>query len=166
MLAQLDDTHEEAFEQRQTEPLADAGQAGVVRQGLIQVIAQIPAMGEVESDRTHQLPLGSHSLKEEDELELEEHHRVDTGPTTRGIAVLHPGADQRQVQRGVEVAIEMVCRDQLLQRDGHGLIQQAQIGRAEHANAPGQEVPWSLAPHPASCPWAVFQHAGSFVRRN
>ncbi len=115
LLAQLDDTHEEAFEQRQTEPLADAGQAGVVRQRLIQVIAQVPAMREVKRHRLHQLALGAQTLEEEDELELEEDDRVDAGSAALRVAIGHPLTHEVKIQDSLEVAVEVIAGDQLIQ---------------------------------------------------
>jgi hypothetical protein len=40
----------------------------MVGQRFIQAVAHIPAVGEIEGDRLHQLALGANSLEEEDEL--------------------------------------------------------------------------------------------------
>ena len=76
-LAQLDDVLEEALEDGQAQALPDAGQAGVVGQRLVQGVAEVPAVREVEAGRLDQLPLGADALEEHDELELEEDDRVD-----------------------------------------------------------------------------------------
>ena len=42
-----------------------------------------------------------------------------------------------EVELRLEVAVEMVGRDEVLQRDGDRLIEAAGFGRAEHGGAPG-----------------------------
>ena len=101
--AQLHDVLEEAAEVRQAEPLADAGQAGVVGQRLVQVVAEVPAVRQVEGDRLHELALGPQTLEEHDQLELEEDHGVDARAPAGGVAVAGPLAHEAQVELGVEV---------------------------------------------------------------
>ncbi len=79
LLAQVDDALEEAFEGLDAQALADAGQTGVVGQGLVQRIPQVPAVGHVQARRLYQLALGADPLEEHDQLQLEEDHRVDAG---------------------------------------------------------------------------------------
>src|SRR6266540_4143594 len=131
---------EEALENRQAQALPNPGQAGVVRQRLVQAIAQIPAVGEMETRGVDEPALGAQALKEEDELELEEHDRVNRWPAAPSIAVLDPLANEAQVQLGIEVAVEMAGWDELLQRNGDGLIQRAEFGWPQHGLAPGEQV--------------------------
>jgi hypothetical protein len=104
----------------------------MVWQRFIELIAQVPAVGDMIADGLHHLALGADALKEHDELQLEEHHRVDARSSLGGIAVRHPLADEAQVQRGGETTIEIVRRDQRFQGGGDGVIQAADFGRAEH----------------------------------
>ena len=61
---------EEAREHFDAQALADAGQAGVVGQRLVEGIPQVPAVAEVEAGRLDQLALGADALEEHDELQL------------------------------------------------------------------------------------------------
>src|SRR5205823_4039648 len=72
------------------------------------------------------------SLEEQDELELEEDHGVNGRPASISVAVLHPRPDEREVERGVEETIEVIRRNQLLKRDRHRLIKQAQLRWTQH----------------------------------
>jgi hypothetical protein len=56
-LTQVDDVLEEALEDVNTESLADAGEARVIRQLLVERVAQIPAMSQVQIRCFDQLPL-------------------------------------------------------------------------------------------------------------
>src|SRR5207245_1122168 len=80
--AQLDDSLEEAPKNLEPVALADAGEAGVIGQGLVQVISQEPSQAESVGDDIHQLPLGPQSLEEKNELELVENHRVDASSSS------------------------------------------------------------------------------------
>jgi len=104
----------EPFEQRQPEPLANARQTGVVGERLVEVVAEIPAVGEIERHRAHQLTLRAQPLKEEDQLQLEEDDRVNAWSATRRVTLLDPGTDEAEVQLRLQVAVEMVRRHQLL----------------------------------------------------
>ena len=61
LLAQVDDLLEEALKDVDAEALPDAGQAGVVGQVLVQGVAEVPAVGQVEAGGLDQLaaPSGS-----------------------------------------------------------------------------------------------------------
>src|SRR5438094_765082 len=58
LLAQLHDVLEEALEDRESQPLPDPRQAGVLGQRLIQAVTEIPAVAEVEAGGLDQAPLG------------------------------------------------------------------------------------------------------------
>jgi hypothetical protein len=51
----------------------------VIGQRLVQRVAQVPAVGQVEAGRGDQLPLGADALEEPDQVQLEELDRVDAG---------------------------------------------------------------------------------------
>ena len=59
LLAQINDLLEEALRDANAEPLPDPGQAGVVRQLLVEGIAEVPAVGQVERSGLNQLALGT-----------------------------------------------------------------------------------------------------------
>jgi hypothetical protein len=56
LLAQVDNPLEETLKDIDPEPLPDAGQAGVVGQRLVERIAQVPAVGQVEGSGGDELP--------------------------------------------------------------------------------------------------------------
>ena len=76
-LAQLDDLLEEALEDLDAQTRPDPGQAGVVGQRLVQGVAEVPAMGQVQAGQLDQLALRADPLEEHDQLELEEDDRID-----------------------------------------------------------------------------------------
>ena len=92
-------------------PLPDAGQAGVVGQLLVQGVAEVPAMGQVEAGRLDELALGADALEEHHQLQLEEDDRVDAGPAALGIELPRPVADEAQVELRLQVAVEVVSRE-------------------------------------------------------
>ena len=94
LLAQVDDLLEEALEDVDAEPLPDAGQAGVVGERLVQGVAEVPAVGQVEARRLDQLALGADALEEHDQLQLEEDDRVDAGAAPLGVELLDPLPDK------------------------------------------------------------------------
>ena len=118
------------------EPLPDAGQAGVVGQGLVEGVAEVPAVGQVEAGRLDQLALGADALEEHDQLQLEEDDRVDAGPAPLGVQLPRPVADEAQVELRLQVAVEVVGGNEVLQRDGDRLVEAAGLGRAEHRRTP------------------------------
>ena len=111
LLTEIDDLLEEALEDVDAEPLPDAGQAGVVREVLVQGIAEVPAVGQVEAGRLDELAFGADALEEHDQLQLEEDDRVDGGPASLGIELSHPLPDEAQVELGFQVAVEVVSRE-------------------------------------------------------
>jgi hypothetical protein len=115
VLTEVDDLLEEALEEVDAQPLPDAGQAGVVRQLFAEGVAEIPAVGQVETGRFDELALGADALEEHDELELEEDHRVDRGTAAFGIQVAYPLTNKGQIERRFEVAVEVVSRNEFLQ---------------------------------------------------
>jgi len=86
-LTEVHDAFEEALEHRDPEPLPDTGQAGVIRQRLVEGVPEVPAMGEIEGGGLNGLALGADPFEEHDELELEEHERVDRGTAALGVTI-------------------------------------------------------------------------------
>jgi hypothetical protein len=70
----------------------------VVRQRLIEVVAEIPAEAEAIGGDANQLTLGAQSLEEQHQLELEEDDRVDRGPTQHFVAIPHQVTDEAQIK--------------------------------------------------------------------
>ena len=64
----FDDGFKEAAKHGQAIAGADAGQAGVVRQGLIEVVAQKPSHAELVCHQPHQEPLRADALEKHDQL--------------------------------------------------------------------------------------------------
>jgi hypothetical protein len=89
----------------------------VIRERFVEVVPHIPAVGEVETGDLDELALGADPLKEHDELQLEEDHGVDGGAADWRLAILDPVTDERQVERGVEVAVEVIRRNKGFERD-------------------------------------------------
>jgi hypothetical protein len=80
----------------------------VVGPFLIQRITQIPAMRQVAAGRLNEVALGADPLEDHDQLQLEKHDQVDAGPAARGRQLVHPVADEAQVELGLQVAVEVV----------------------------------------------------------
>jgi hypothetical protein len=98
LVAQLDHVLEEPPEQGEPQPLADARQAGVVGQRLIEVIAQVPALGQVQTGRLDQLALRADAREEHHQLQFEEDDGVNRRPPAGGITVFDPVPHEAQVE--------------------------------------------------------------------
>jgi len=92
----------------------------VVGERFVQVVAQVPAMCQVEAGDL-------------DELELEEDHRIDAGAATITVACLDPVADKAEVEGSFEMAVEVIGGDEPFERNQDGAIQVPLFGRTEHA---------------------------------
>ena len=66
----------------------------MVGQVLVQGVAEVPAVGQVEAGRLDQLALGADPLEEHDQLQLEEDDRVDAGSAPLGVELPRPLADE------------------------------------------------------------------------
>jgi hypothetical protein len=116
--AQLDDLLEEAAEDLKAVAFSDTGEAGVVGQRFAQVVAQVPADAEAVGSDLHKLALRAQILEKEDELELEEDHRVDAGATRRnGVAVFDQLPNEREVKGAFQATVEIILRDEFFERD-------------------------------------------------
>jgi hypothetical protein len=94
-----------------------SGTVGVVGQGFVQIVAEVPPNREPVGGHAHELPLRVQALEEEDKLQAEEDNRVHRRPATTGVQWKDHVPDEREVQRGFELPVEVVLRDQVLQRD-------------------------------------------------
>src|SRR5258708_28507364 len=90
--------------------LTDTGQARMVRKWFTQVIANVPQNAESITRMAHQLPFGTNSLKEPDQLQLEEHDGINGGAATACIGLLHEIAYKREVEGALQVTIEVILR--------------------------------------------------------
>ncbi|CAN5704173.1 hypothetical protein BH23CHL5_BH23CHL5_22370 [soil metagenome] len=86
----------------------------MVWQGLVQSVAQIPPVGEVQAGRVDELALGADPLEEHDHVQLKENDRVDARAVPVDVKHPRPFADEAQVELGFEVAVEVVRGDQPL----------------------------------------------------
>src|SRR5687768_11943103 len=93
-------------------------------------------MGEMQAGGLDQAALRANALEEHDELELEEHDGVDRRPAALRIAVRDPLPDKGEVQCRIEVPVEVMGGDELLERDGDGLVQRTEFGRPQHLSPP------------------------------
>jgi hypothetical protein len=57
----------------------------------------------------HELPFRAYPLKKHDELQFEEHDRINGGATNTCIALLHKLPHKREVKGSFEMAIEVIC---------------------------------------------------------
>jgi hypothetical protein len=112
----------------------------VVGQVLIEGVAQVPAVRQVETRRGDELSLGANPLEEHHQLELEEDDRIDTGPAPVGVEFARPLADKRQVELRLQVAIVVVLGNELLERDSDRRIKVAGLCWAKQGRSRGQRV--------------------------
>src|SRR5260370_28630345 len=114
LLALFYDCVEEAAEHLYSIALTDAGQARMIGQGLTHIIAQIPQNAEPVCRMAHQLAFRAYPLKKHDELQFEEHHRLNGRTTTVCIGLMHQLAHTREIKRSLQMAIEVIPRHQVL----------------------------------------------------
>jgi hypothetical protein len=69
----------------------------VIRQGFVQIVAEVPANAEAVGHHPHELPLAAQILAEKDDLELEEDDRVHRRPTALGVEWGHHLPHEREV---------------------------------------------------------------------
>ncbi len=99
-------------------PLADLGQAGVVGQGLPEVVAGVPAQAEAVGHDPQKLPPRAEALEEHDHLQLDEDHGIDARPAPGGVAVPHEVAHQGASQLRLQLAVEVVGGHEVVERHG------------------------------------------------
>jgi hypothetical protein len=138
LLAEVDDFLEEALEDVNPQALPNPGQPRVIRQILIQSIAEVPAVGQVEAGHRDELTLRPNALEEHHELQLEEHDRIDAGSAPLGIEPPRPLPHEAEIELRLQVPVEVVLRDQAFEGDGDRLVEAAGFGRAEHRGLRGK----------------------------
>ena len=112
----------------------------MVGQVLVEGVAEIPAVGQVEAGRLDQLALGADALEEHDELQLEEDRpgRCWAGPARRRAPAPSRG---RSPGRAWPPGGGRSCPgNEVLQRDGDRLVEAAGLGGAEHRRPPGRQA--------------------------
>ena len=137
--------------------------AGVVGQLLIEGVAQVPPVREMEIRRLDELALGADTLEEHDQLQFEEVHGIDAGAAALGVDVTRPLPDEAQIERRLEVAVEVVPGDELLKRDDNRFVKAEGLGRAEYERVPERgSTRERRAVYRSPCRRAppVFQQAG------
>jgi hypothetical protein len=108
LLALLHNGVEEAAKDVHAISFSDARETGMVRQGLAQIVPQIPPHTEPIRCMPYQLAFRAYSFKEHDELQFEEHDGINGGTTTVCIGRLYELADKREIKCALQVTIEMI----------------------------------------------------------
>ncbi len=130
--AHPDDLLEEAAEDREPVAFPDPGEGGVVGQGLVEVVAHVPSQVEAVGHRLHESTFRTETLEEEDELQLEEDHRVDRSPAAPGVERAHQLPHEREVDPLLQAPVEVVLGDEEIQREVFGQPQEVALFDAHH----------------------------------
>ncbi len=130
----------------------DAGQAGVIGQGFVEIVPDVPAHTQTIHGVAHQEPFGANILKKHDQLEAKKYLRVYRWSPAWCIGVLDQVTDKGEVERALKVPIEVARRHQRLQRDGNYRGKRAFL-EAHHSSTPKQDWP------------PVYQQAAHVSRR-
>ena len=88
-----------------------------------------------EGGRLDQLALRADARADHEELETEEDNRIEGGTAAGGGAVLDPVTDEREIEGGIERAVEVIGGDKPFQRDQDAAIQHSRFRRTEHEAA-------------------------------
>ena len=139
-LTHIDDPFEEPVEDLHTQAIPDAAQAGMLGQRLIQVIAQIPAVRQIQASHLDQSPFRADPLEEHDELELEEDDRIDGRPTDGLIAAVGELAHEAEIQLSLQLPVKVITRDHGLQRDQDRTIETTLLQRTKHQPARPRQI--------------------------
>jgi len=122
----------EATKDLKAVPFADASQTRMVGKHLGQVVAEVPAQAEPVGHHPHQLALRAQSLKEEDQLQLKEDHRVDRGAADPGIHFSYQITDEGEVERPLQMAIKVTRWHQIVQRNEDWFVKVAGFRWSKH----------------------------------
>jgi len=164
--ALLDDDLEEAAEHDQPVSLAKARQARVIGQRLGQGVAHVPAQAQPVRCHAHKLTFRAQSLKEKDQLELEEDDRVDRRSPDPSVGVTDQIPNEGKIERAVEVTREVPGRHKIVQRDQNRFIELAGFWRSKHARlrtGNGEDEFDRVFAHAQHV--RLFQQAGPFSTR-
>ncbi len=100
----------------------------MVGEPLVEGVAQVPAVGEVEAGRLDEPAFRTDALEEHDQLQLEEDDWVDGRAAALGVEFPRPLPNEARVQLRVEMAVEVDGGDQVLERNGDRLVEAAGFG--------------------------------------
>jgi hypothetical protein len=92
----------------------------VVGQGLVQVVAEIPANAQTVCRDLHEPALRADVLEEHHQLQTEEDHGIDARTARTSVVILDEIPYEREVECRLEATVEVVLRDQILKRDFAG----------------------------------------------
>jgi hypothetical protein len=81
----------------------------------------------VVRDHPHERSLQAQSLEEEGELELEKDHWIDGGTSKRGIQVGNPVRYEREIERTLTMAIEVINGNERFKGDGDRAVELAAL---------------------------------------
>jgi hypothetical protein len=87
----------------------------MVGQGFEEIIAEVPSAAQRVGRHFHEPALASKIFEEHHELELEEDHRVYRWAATASVQGSDHLPHEGEVQRPLQVPVEVVGRDQILQ---------------------------------------------------
>ena len=105
-------------EDGQTKPDTNRTQGGVIGQRFVQVVAEIPTVGEVEAGDLDSFAFRAQSFEEHNQVQLEEDHGINRGPPTASVHVSDEVTHEREVEGTVEMSVEVVR--------GHGSFERGQ----------------------------------------
>src|SRR5258708_9768585 len=108
LLALFHNRVEEAAKDVDAIAFTNARQTGMIGQRLVQIIAKIPTHAQPICRMAHELPFGAYSLKKHDELQFEEHDRINGRTPFAGIGLLNKLPDERQIECARQMPIKMV----------------------------------------------------------
>ena len=75
--------------------------------------SQVPSDTEPISRMAHQLAFGAKALEEHDQLQFEEDDRINRGPPSSCIGLLHELAHKREIKRSFQMAVEVILWNQV-----------------------------------------------------
>lgn len=116
--ALLHNRFEEVAKHRQAIARADAGEAGVVRQGFVEIVPEIPSDAQAVLRVAHEEALRTNAFKKHHQLQFEKDFGGHRWSTAWYVGILHQIAHKRQIERAVQMSIKMVKWHQRLQRHG------------------------------------------------
>src|SRR5215211_4026879 len=94
-----------------------SSESRVVGQGLVEIVAQIPADAKAVGHNGHQLPFASQSLKEKNKLELEKYYRINARAPRRSVALLNQIPHKRELEGLFQGTVEVILRDEFFEGD-------------------------------------------------
>jgi hypothetical protein len=74
-------------------------------------------MVEAHRGHRHQLPLRADTLEKHNELQFEEHHRIDARSAKGLVEMPHQVAHEGQIEPGFDLAIKVIFRHERFQGD-------------------------------------------------